>query len=130
MVHVDKTNQMNNSKLKSAFGIDDILYQNQKASSKLVECLKADLSKNSVECSGTRSTFSESSNFQSDIYNNQLKKPLALFPPMMDFTKPNFCVAGISPSSQFSPTSYLEQYASALTKGKFCLCSKFSSFAN
>lgn len=112
---------MNNSKLKSAFGIDDILYQNQKASSKLAECLNGRLDRNSAECSGSRSTMSDGSqsNFQSDIYGNQLKKPLALFPPIMDFSKPNFCISGLPRS--FSPTSYLEQYASALTKGKFSI---------
>lgn len=110
---------MNNSKLKSAFGIDDILYQNSSSRSPDSPRVYGDRRK---EYPSTSSIQYGKSNNLPEMYVDQPKKPVPLFPPMVDFSKPSFCLPnlpGMQPT--FSPSNYLEQYASALQKGEYLL---------
>lgn len=106
------------SKLRSAFGIDDILYQNG-ASSSSSSTSKSPSRLISDKACDYAASVSSSMPIPSDIYMNtahQPKKPYAQFPPAMNFAKSNFYMPDLA--SAFSSTAYLEQYANAL-KGMY-----------
>lgn len=106
---------MNNSKLKSAFGIDDILCPRSAS---------PPLSKSTMNSANLDYGHGQT-NRSNDMFLNahQPKKPLALFPSTIDFAKNGFYMPGLS--SPFAPTSYLEQYANALQKGNNILVNIF-----
>lgn len=116
---------MNNSKLKSAFGIDDILCS--RSASKSPPLSKDKNTDYTAAMNSANLDYGHGqTNIASEMFLNghQPKKPLAIFPSTMDFAKNGFYMPGLT--TPFSPSTYLEQYASALQKGRnlhsFCCC--------
>lgn len=106
------------SKLRSAFGIDDILCQSavsSAASQSPSHMISEPTSDYTPSAASPLDDGAPMRMMSPDVYAsavNQPRKPYPLFPSAMDFTKSSYYMPGFPPA--FSPTAYLEQYANAL----------------